>query len=153
MFINVVPSTIINPPFFALVDKIINENHLNSQQIIFEINENEIFNFEKLKREIYRLKNLGIKIAIDDYGKGYSNLMSVLELHPDFIKLDKFFMEQIFESDQKKEIIHYMQRLCNKFDSKLIVEEVENPIELALLKDLGIKYAQGYLLGKPTFFS
>jgi EAL domain-containing protein (putative c-di-GMP-specific phosphodiesterase class I) len=149
LFLNVFPSTLINPLFHTLLNRIINENGITRQQIIFEINENDMVNFKKLKTAVENLKKLGFRIAIDDFGKGISSLGSVIELKPDFVKLDKYFVEGILLSEQKKDVINYLLHFCQKFNSELIVEGVEESSCLTFLKSLGVRHAQGYLLGKP----
>ncbi|UQD52290.1 hypothetical protein C0971_09915 [Bacillus methanolicus] len=153
LFLNVFPSTITNPKFHTFIDQIINDNEFKSQQLIFEINENEDVKFDILKKSISHLKNLGFLIAIDDFGKGSSSIKSIVELQPDFIKLDSFFMEDLRNSEQKKDLIRYLLHFCHKFNSKLIVEGVEDNVSLAILKSLGVQYAQGFLFGRPTLLS
>ena len=77
-------------------------------------------------------------------------MKSIIELNPDFIKLDKYYIEDLYKSEQKQDLIHSLLNYCEKFNSKLIVEGVEDKVNLALLKGMGIQYAQGYLLGMPT---
>lgn len=150
LFLNVYPSTITNPLFFSLINYLINEEEVFSEQIIFEISENEGSDLENLKKEVNRLKTLGFRIAIDDAGKGFSSVKSIIELNPDFIKLDKYYIEDLHKSEQKKDVVYSLLNYCQKFNSSLIVEGVDNKINLALLKAMGIQYAQGYLLGMPT---
>lgn len=150
LFFNVFPTTITNPLFTTLINKIINDNHIPSQRLIMEINENEIVDFEETKKAINHLKNIGILIAIDDFGKGYSSLKSVIELEPDFVKLDKYFLEDLMKSEKKKYIIHSLLDYSEKFNTKLIAEGIEEEQSLLYLQNIGIKYAQGFLLGKPA---
>ncbi|MDE3841048.1 diguanylate phosphodiesterase (plasmid) [Bacillus methanolicus] len=153
LFLNVFPSTIINPKFRTFINQIINMNGIKSQQLIFEINENEDVNLNMLKKSISYLKNLGFLIAIDDFGEGSSSIKSMIELQPDFIKLDRYFMEDLRNSEQKKDLIRYLLHFCREFNSELIVEGVEDNDSLADLKSLGVQYAQGYFLGRPTLLS
>jgi EAL domain-containing protein (putative c-di-GMP-specific phosphodiesterase class I) len=153
LFLNVFPTTIENPWFYSLITKIINENHISSQQIILEINEGEIFNFKKLKESIERLKNLGIRIALDDCGKGQSSMKSIIELNPDFIKLDQYFADGLVKSLKKQNVLLFLLEYGKKFNSQLIVEGIEDEQSLRILKNIGIRYAQGFFLGKPSKLS
>lgn len=92
---------------------------------------------------------MGVLIAIDDFGKGYSSFTSVIELNPDFVKLDKYFLEGLIKSEKKKYIIQTLLNYSEKFNTKLIVEGIEDEHILLYLQNIGIKYAQGFLLGKP----
>jgi EAL domain-containing protein (putative c-di-GMP-specific phosphodiesterase class I) len=150
LFLNVYPSTLINPLFQTLINRIINDKGITSQQVIFEINENDIVDLENLKEAIENLKKFGFRIAIDDFGKGFSSIQSIIELKPDFIKLDKYFTEGLLNSEPKKDVINFLHDFCHKFNSKLIIEGVEDNTCLALLKSMEIQFAQGYLLGRPA---
>ncbi|KIY23749.1 MULTISPECIES: EAL domain-containing protein [Mesobacillus] len=153
LFLNVFPSTIINPNFLPFIRSIIQENRFMSQQIILEIVESEQINLEKVKMALPELKKLGLKIAVDDFGKGSTSIRMLLELQPDFLKLDRYFVTDLFSNEQKKDVIFSLLNFCEKYNSDLIVEGVEDEISLAILKSLGVKYAQGYLLGKPSLLS
>lgn len=150
LFLNVFPSTLLHPSFHTLINQIIHKKGLSSRQIIFEINENEITDFERLKKEIFMLRNQGFRFAIDDLGKGNSTIQYIIEFNPDVVKLDKYFMIDFTNSLQKQTVVKYIFQYCEKFAIDLIVEGVEDHKSLALLKEMGIGYAQGYLLGKPA---
>jgi EAL domain-containing protein (putative c-di-GMP-specific phosphodiesterase class I) len=151
LFLNVFPSTLTNPLFPTFVNKIINENGFSCQQIILEINEGEIAELDIIKNVIIYLKNLGIAIAIDDFGKGNSSIKSLIELSPDFVKLDRYFMDDLTE--KKLDMIQYLLHFCKKHNSNLIIEGIEEKASLALLKSIGVQYAQGYLLGRPSILT
>ncbi len=103
LFLNVFPSTLTNKNFLPFIKKIITENNYFSQEIIFEISEMEaITDYSRLLKTIDKLKSGGIKFAIDDVGKGNSNLKSIIELDPDFIKLDKYFSYNLYKEPKKK---------------------------------------------------
>lgn len=150
LFLNVYPSTIINPKFLPFMRNIIHENRFISQQLILEIVESEKANLEQIKKILPELKELGLKIAVDDFGKGTSSLRMLLELQPDFIKLDRYYVTDLLSSEPKRDVIKSLLNFCDKYNSSLIVEGVEDKASLDMLKSLGVKYAQGYLLGRPS---
>lgn len=150
LFLNVFPSTLINTNFSSFVDRIMNDDCLNCQQIILEINEIEkLNNFSEFKKTVFSLKDKGILFAIDDLGKGNSEFRSIVELEPNFIKLDRYFSKNLNTSKRKQTIIQMLLSYCEKFNSKLILEGIENAKEMAMAKSLGLSYAQGNILGKP----
>lgn len=152
LFLNVFPSTILNPNFQSFLNKIITEELLNSQQIVFELSEIEFTNeFSDLAKSIQQLQELGILIAIDDIGKGYSNLQTVIELSPNFLKLDRFFTKELTSSQKKQRWIKHFLDYAEEFESDVILEGLETEIELATAKALGVPYGQGYILGRPDF--
>ncbi|MEH7236739.1 EAL domain-containing protein [Bacillus sp. JJ1562] len=150
LFLNVFPSTITNTNFLPFIKKIITENNYISQQVIFEISEMESINdYIGLKENISKLKSEGIQFAIDDVGKGNSNLKSIIELNPDFIKFDKYFSKNLYRDTKKQAIIKTILHYTNSHNIKLILEGLETDVDLAVAKAIGVKYAQGYILGKP----
>lgn len=150
LFLNVFPSTLTNPNFLPFIKKIMTENIYFRQQVIFEISEMEtITDFLGLKENISKLKSEGIIFAIDDVGKGNSHFKSVIELEPDFIKLDKYYSVNLWKDTKKQEMIKAILHYTNHYDIKLILEGIETDMDLAIAKAIGVKYGQGYILGKP----
>lgn len=151
LFINVYPSTLCDQRFLSYLHKIINESNINCQQLIFEIIEAEQINdFNLIKEVLHELKMMRFNIAIDDVGKDFCTMKSIIEFEPDFIKLDGYFTEDLSKVKNKKILITHLNNLCKSINSKLIVEGVENEKDLASLKSIGVEYAQGYLLGRPS---
>ncbi|GAX88170.1 conserved hypothetical protein [Lebetimonas natsushimae] len=129
---------------FDLIDKCKKNN-----EITFEILESEsIENFEVVKSFIEKVKNRGIKIAIDDFGSGYSNYIRVLELQPDFIKIDGSLIKNIHDK-KYFEIIRLIVEFAKKFNIYTVAEFVENEEIYNKLKNLGIDYFQGFYFCKP----
>lgn len=153
LFLNVFPSTLTNKNFLPFIKKIITENNYFSQEIIFEISKmEEITDYSRLIKTIDKLKSGGIKFAIDDVGKGNSNLKSVIELDPDFIKLDKYFSYNLYKEPKKQEIIKSILSYTNTHHINLVLEGLETEMDLAIAKSIGVKFGQGYVLGRPKSF-
>ena len=150
LFLNVFPSTLTNTNFLPLIRKIITENTYFSQQIIFEISEMEVINdFSSFKENINQLKSEGVLFAIDDVGKGNSNVKYIIELDPDFIKLDKYFSTNLYKDLKKQEFIKSMIQYTDNHEIKLVLEGIETEKDLAIAKYIGVKFGQGYVLGRP----
>lgn len=150
LFLNVFPSTVLNTNFPLFYKEIITEINFSCQQIVFEISDLEnITDLSALKRRIVELKKHGFFIAIDDIGKGNSDLRAIIELEPEYIKLDRYFADNMFESKQKQSIIKMFINYAESYNTNLILEGLETEKDLAVAKSLGVKYAQGYVLGKP----
>lgn len=151
LFVNVHPSTLTNEMFSTFINRIIKENYTKSQQIILEISESEqIKNFHNVKTRVQELKKEGFLIALDDVGKNYSSLKTIIELEPDYVKLDSYFVENLHESKNKMYLIEHLLNFCSNLNAQLIAEGVEDQRTLATLKSLGVEYAQGYVLGRPS---
>lgn len=150
LFLNIFPSTIVHEQFPSFINKIMSEFTLENQQIVFEVSESEvIFQLDIFKKRVQDLKNQGFLIAVDDMGKDHSCLKLIVETEPDFIKLDRYFAEDLHLSDKKQKIIKLLLTYSEQFDIKIILEGIETPSEMAIAKALGIPYCQGFMLGEP----
>lgn len=146
LFINVFPSTMLERGFIPWWDKY-SEDFPN---IVLEMSESEpISNWEAFKFIVKELKERNVKIAIDDMGVGYSSLQYWIELEPEYIKLDKYFLMDIENTLKKQRIIESIIKLVGD-SSQIIIEGIEDTESLRIAKDLGVCYAQGYLLGMPS---
>ena len=150
LFLNIIPSTLENRGFFSFVNKIMNDTCFHSQQIVLEISESEEMILTAGMMEcLGKLRDLGIMLAVDDFGKSYSHFKTIIEVNPDFIKLDRYLTADLSTSLKKQVIIQYCLDFCSQFNSKLILEGIETEVELEMAKQLGVMYAQGFFLGKP----
>ena len=96
------------------------------------------------------LRKGGLFIAIDDVGFGSSCLESLVMLEPEVMKIDKRCVIGIAESaEQRRQLSRYVA-VANALGAEVVAEGVENPTELAVLRDLGVDYAQGFYWGMPA---
>jgi EAL domain-containing protein (putative c-di-GMP-specific phosphodiesterase class I) len=86
---------------------------------------------------------------VDDVGSGYSGLKSIAELKPDFIKIDMALIRDLHLHPIKQDLTGTISRFATGSGITLIAEGVESREELATLKTLGVRYAQGYLFARP----
>ena len=152
LFLNIFPSTLERTSIHAFLSNMKNEFQLSSQHIVLEICESEkIQDIAKFRKIIDELKKQGISIALDDIGKGISDIQRIIELEPEYIKLDQYFTVDLHTSKKKQVILESIIRYSDVFQSKLILEGLETPIDLATAKISGVPFGQGYILGKPAF--
>ncbi len=119
-------------------------------KLVVEIVESEQINeYQFVKKFIKKLKNLGVKIAIDDFGSGYSNFEYLLELNTDFVKIDGGIVSKVCENDYSIEIIRSIVSFCKKVGIKTIAEFVSDKDILDKMIELGVDYSQGFYIGKP----
>ena len=111
----------------------------------------EITNFDVIKKHIDILKELGFKIAIDDFGSGYANFQYLLYLDIDILKIDGSLVRDIDTNKNSYYIVETIGDFARKMNIKTVAEQVETIEELKTLKELNIDCLQGYLLGKPSF--
>ena len=119
-------------------------------RVVFEILETDkVANYQELKIFIQEVKKFGCKIAIDDFGSGYSNFSHILELNVDYLKIDASLVKNILTDSNSKKITKTIINFAANLELQTIAEYVENKEALELLKEMGVDYIQGYYIGKP----
>lgn len=153
LFINLFPSTIVSNCFLPIM-KQLSENILEKTNVVIEINEvRDEFSYwtdRNFLRQIAELKNIGYRIAIDDVGEGAATLKNIVEIDPDFIKLDKYFSKSLSTSKKKQELVQFFAEFCRNNHIQMILEGIETSDDLATAKDIGVSLGQGFYLGVPT---
>ena len=91
----------------------------------------------------------GINFAIDDFGRGFSELKVLYEYHPEYIKIDRFFIQEIVAQDRKRLFVETVINLAHVLGIKVVAEGIETEDEFHLCRKLGSDLAQGYLISKP----
>jgi len=153
LFLNILPSTILHENFSYFISKILEANYHINQDIVLEISETEeMIDFKQFKQKVLELKKHGILLALDDIGAGYFNIRAIIELQPDYLKLDRYLSISLLESNEKQSVISYFLDYVEKYMNKthIILEGLETEDEMMVAKSLGISVAQGFLLGKPA---
>jgi len=123
---------------------------LNSPELLtFEILETEEIDYKKINKRILYFKNLGINLAIDDFGSGYSNYKYILEIRSDYLKIDGSLIRNILEDKNSFYVVESIVSFARKMNIKTVAEFVENEEIFNVLKDIGIDYFQGYYFSEP----
>lgn len=151
LFLNVRPTSIHDPSFRAdSVERTLERCQLSPSDVVFEISEQEsIGNFEIFREVRDYYGKLGFQIALDDTGAGYASLEAVMELSPEFIKMDRAFVAGIDQDPSRQELLRALQSLAQRIGASMIGEGLDTLEELETLGELGIAYGQGWLFGKP----
>lgn len=95
-------------------------------------------------------RRTGARLVVDDFGAGYSNLERVVHLQPAIIKLDLALTRDIHKQKSKQTVVRHMTAMARDLGSGVVAEGVETIDELHCVRDLGVGYAQGYLLARPA---
>ena len=119
-------------------------------RVVFEILESEgIHRYEIASSFIEAVKAEGCRIAIDDFGSGYSNFEHIFRLKVDYLKLDASLVRNLDADSHAYAIVETMQRFAERLGLKTIAEYVHTAAVQAAVERLGIHYSQGYHIGKP----
>ena len=152
LFLNIRPTTIHDPAFREEnLIKTLEKSDLSPSDVVFEISEQEsIDSFGAFRevRDYYR--RLGFQIALDDTGTGYAGLEELLEIEPDFIKIDRAMVSGVDQDPARQDVLAAMLQLAEKMGAQVIGEGLDTLEELEMLGRLGIRFGQGWLFGRPT---
>ena len=151
LFLNVRPSSIHDPNFRAeALERTLQRCQLSPSDVVFEISEQEsIANFDIFREVRDYYGKLGFQIALDDVGAGYASLESVMELAPEFIKVDRAFCTKIDEDPARQQLLRALKSLADRIGARIIGEGLDTIEELETLGRIGIDFGQGWLFGKP----
>tara|TARA_B100001939_G_scaffold348158_1_gene373292 strand:+ start:28259 stop:29266 length:1008 start_codon:yes stop_codon:yes gene_type:complete len=153
LFINVCPESLLSPHHsVGRTDGLVDAAGLRKEQIVLEITEETaIQNYELFARTISHYREQGYKIAIDDFGSGYAGLKMLASVQPDYLKIDRYFIQRIHREPVKYVIVESLVNICNKLGIKLIAEGIETGLEFHSILNLGIQYRQGFYFAEPSF--
>jgi EAL domain-containing protein (putative c-di-GMP-specific phosphodiesterase class I) len=152
LFLNIRPTTIHDPSFHE--DRLIEtleRCELSPSDVVFEISEQEsIRNFAAFRemRDYYR--GLGFQFALDDTGAGYAGLEELIEVEPDYIKIDRAMVSGVDQDPARQDVLTAILQLADKMGAQVIGEGLERLEELEMLGRLGVRFGQGWLFGRPT---
>jgi diguanylate cyclase (GGDEF)-like protein len=121
------------------------------RMLVLEITEHErVADMDRLARAVEVIRTAGVSLALDDFGDGRSSLRLWSQIKPEFVKIDKYFTKDISFHADKLKTIQALQQIATTFQTELIAEGIETLDDLRVLRDLGIPYGQGYVLGRPV---
>jgi len=143
----------LNEEFYSHVQDKVKNCDIDKNNITIEITES--ININGLENSLYyinKLSQLGFKIAIDDFGVGYSSLSYISKLPLSVIKIDKMFMKSFNTNHVDKRLVELVSSLSNNLNVKIVAEGVENNEQLDFVKSTNVDLYQGYLYGKATPF-
>ena len=121
-------------------------------RLILEITEEErLRNPAQLTRTLQKLRDGGLRIAIDDFGSGFAGLGLLAAFHPDIVKIDIALTRGVHLHRASRVIVRSVVEICRDLDIQLIAEGVESSAQQQTLQDLGLRYMQGNLFAEPAF--
>ena len=132
------------------IHRLVEKCGLSPSQIVIEIIETKVKNFEALKRFVKTYRDLGFLIALDDVGVDYSNLNRIIEIKPDFIKVDRILVKDLAKDEYKCKLIKALANLTKQIGSFILAEGIETEMDLFKTLELGVDFHQGYFLERPV---
>jgi diguanylate cyclase (GGDEF)-like protein len=152
LFLNLLPNSFYDASFIEIeVGHLLEAAGLTPANIVFEITERlAIENFTSFRRALATYAAMGFGVAIDDVGTRHSNLETVMALRPDFIKLSDVLTRGVARSTVKREMLRSLGHIAEAIDAVIVAEGIETADDLLCLRDLGVRYGQGYFIARPA---
>jgi diguanylate cyclase (GGDEF)-like protein len=146
--LNISPDTTMDPDWWASIESLMRAHPGVAERLIIEITETvAIQDIDGLRGFVTRLKNFGSRIAIDDFGAGYTSFRNLRKLGVDIVKIDGAFVQNIARSADDRAFVQTLIDLARRLEIKTVAEWVQDDESAALLRDWGCDYIQGRLIG------
>jgi len=151
LFVNICPGTLIHPDHRGgVTDRLAEDRGIPKDRIVLEITEQEaIKNYDLFQRSTEHYRKRGYKIAIDDFGVGYGGLKMLSIVQPDYVKIDRHFIDELDRFPFKYNLVDAMATVCHKLGITVIAEGIERQEEFEIVSRFGIDLFQGYYLERP----
>lgn len=148
--VNLSTSQLVNDSALTVIKQIIEQNNINASRIELEITETSLItNFAQAKQWVEDATSAGFKIAIDDFGAGYSSLSYLTAFSYNTVKLDRSLLNNIDQDPRQQRIVGSLTQMLHGLSVPIVAEGAETEEQFATLKNLGCDYIQGYLISKP----
>lgn len=148
--INLSGNIFLDQNLYPLVKRKLAETGIDPSRIVFEITETSaISNFEQSKKMVVRLRELGCRFALDDFGAGFNSYSYLKHFPVDILKIDGGFIIDLDNDPVDQLLVKSMIDIAHSLGKKVVAEFVERASTMSLLKEYGVDFVQGYLIGKP----
>lgn len=150
LFVNCLPAAVHDPIFQASrIREALEATGLSPSDLVLEVSERQaIASYALFRDAIAYFSDLGVGIAVDDMGAGYSSLATALELRPEFLKIDRSLISGIDNDPPRREMVRALQVLAERTGAVVVAEGIERQEELETLLEIGVDCGQGFLFGR-----
>jgi EAL domain-containing protein (putative c-di-GMP-specific phosphodiesterase class I) len=149
--VNLSPTQLYDPKLLSIIRGLLTEYQVSPAMVEIELTEDvALSNSLLVKRQLDEMRNMGIAISMDDFGKGYSNLSFIRDLQLSAIKIDKAFVLELSNSPVNEAIIKATKIICDAKGCETYAEGIENMEQLLLLREMNITKGQGFLFSRAV---
>lgn len=149
--VNLSPSTFEDPELPEFIERLVADEALAGERLALEVTERATMRDpERAAATLRGLQELGIRIVIDDFGRGHSSLAYLLHFPANVLKIDRFFVSGVGVDPAQERLVEGIIALCLRMEMQLIAEGVETEAQLEWLEARGCRFVQGFYLGRPT---
>jgi EAL domain-containing protein (putative c-di-GMP-specific phosphodiesterase class I) len=148
--INLSGRSVGDPRLIVEVEALIQRYGVNPEQLTFEITETALIgNLSEARHFADRVRDLGCELALDDFGSGYASFR-YLRLFPiDLVKIDGDYVVDLVDNPQDQVLVRALVQVCQAYGIHTVAEFVQDEPTLRMLREFGVDYVQGYLIGRP----
>jgi len=152
MFINFMPSSIYDPAHcLQSTAEAVRAQGIDPGRIVFEVVESDhVPDRAHLRAIIQSYRETGYRVALDDFGTGYNNMEALLDLSPDYVKIDKAIVQRLADDRASQRVVRDLAAQCGEQGTLVIAEGIETPDQFALCGDLGVPLYQGFYFARPA---
>ncbi|HWU02672.1 MAG TPA: EAL domain-containing protein [Novosphingobium sp.] len=147
--INFSAADIHRPDAIADLHNFVRQSGLGFDRIVIEATEHSFIDVNEANKNIAEMRQAGAKVAIDDFGIGYSSLAYLAQLDVDYLKIDKLFISALGTASATSRVASQIIQMAKSLDLKTVAEGVETEEQEKILRDLGVDLVQGYRYGVP----
>ncbi|MEM1369284.1 MAG: bifunctional diguanylate cyclase/phosphodiesterase [Cyanobacteria bacterium P01_H01_bin.15] len=150
MAVNISPIHFLDDDFVLFIQRVIDETGILPCELELEVTESVVQTDPQNLNIFRRLKEIGVLLSIDDFGTGYSSFASLKHVTIDYLKIDKYFIDDMMQDSKSQILIASIIEMGHNLGHRIIAEGVETSAQCRLLQTLGCDTAQGYLFSKPV---
>lgn len=148
--INLTEEDIKNPEVFEQIKNYLQKYDINPERLSIEILEQVVSEDNAVLNMLNKYSQIGIKISIDDFWVGYSNISKFIRINPDYMKIDWSIVNWVHKDPEKQEIIKHIVNMWKQKWSKIVAEFIDTKEDQEYIKNLWIEYSQWFYFSKPT---
>jgi EAL domain-containing protein (putative c-di-GMP-specific phosphodiesterase class I)/GGDEF domain-containing protein len=149
--INLSGRSVGDPRLTGEVEGLIARHGVNPDQITFEITETALIgNLSEARRFTDRVRDMGCQLALDDFGSGYASFRYLRTFPIDLVKIDGEYVVDLARNPADQVLVRALVQVCQAYGIHTVAEFVQDGATLRLLREIGVDYAQGYLIGRPA---
>ena len=142
--VNAMPETLASPGLAELLAA------APADRLVVEITEHApVHDYEALNRAMQRMRGRGVRLAVDDAGAGFASLRHILQLAPDIIKIDNALTRNVYKDPARRALAAGLISFATELGATVVAEGIQTRQELETLQELGVRYGQGFYLGRP----
>jgi EAL domain-containing protein (putative c-di-GMP-specific phosphodiesterase class I) len=149
--INLSGRSVGDPRLTAEIERLLRTYRVNPERLTFEITETALIgNLSEARHFADRMRDLGCQLALDDFGSGYASFRYLRIFPIDLVKIDGEYVVDLVDNPQDQVLVRALVQVCQAYGIHTVAEFVQDARTLRMLRELGVDYVQGYLIGRPV---